>query len=203
MLCGTISFSQNKTYDQELLEIEQTKIQLQKDAASTDSIRVYLTQTFYDNIFPQWVGTTWNYNGYTNTPKKGEIACGYFISTTLKHMGFNWNRYKLAQMYSSAIIKTTCTDIKTYSKLHDLNKHMTKQPIGVYIVGLSNHVGFIVKTNRHTRFVHSNYINNEGPVSERLLVSKALGNSTIYWIGKFTNERNIKKWLTREPFNFK
>ncbi len=203
MLWASITFSQSKTYTQELQEIKQTKIQLQKDAISSDSVSLYLTNTFYNKIFPHWVGTTWDYNGYTNIPQKGEIACGYFISTTLKHMGFNWNRFKLAQMYSSAIIKATCTEIKTYTQIEALNEHMIKQPVGIYIVGLSNHVGFIIKTNRYTRFVHSNYINNEGPISERLLFSEALKNSTTYWIGKFTNQENIQKWLNESPYNFK
>jgi hypothetical protein len=48
----------------------------------------------------------WDYNGYTNTPKNGVIACGYFVSTTLKHFGFNLNRYDVAKKYSSSIVKT-------------------------------------------------------------------------------------------------
>ncbi len=35
--------------------------------------------------------------GHTAVPKEGEIACGYFVSTTLLHMGVPLNRYKIAQ----------------------------------------------------------------------------------------------------------
>lgn len=196
-----VAFPQNKTYQQELLDIKKAKIQLNTDSINTDSISSYLTNKLYYTLFPYWEGTTWDYNGYTNTPKKGEIACGYFISTTLKHLGFNWNRFKLAQMYSSAIIKNTCSEIKTYTRIDELISHMNKQPTGIYMVGLSNHVGFIIKTKNHLRFVHSNYINNEGPVSERLLNSEALSNSNVYWIGRFTNQQNIKKWLNNTLYD--
>lgn len=53
--------------------------------------------TLLNRIIPYWQGTTWSFEGHTNTPQQGNIACGYFISTTLKYVGINVNRYKLAQ----------------------------------------------------------------------------------------------------------
>lgn len=140
-------------------------------------------------------GTKWDYNGYTNTPKKGEIACGYFVSTTLKHMGFNWNRYKLAQMYSKKIVEKICGKATKFSTQKGLAQFLATQENGIYILGLSNHVGFIIKHQNSTFFIHSNYINNQGPIKENLNNSEALNNSDGFWLGKFTTNQNIKKWL--------
>ena len=55
---------------------------------SSDSI---ISESFYyvmtDSVFPHWMGTKWDFNGVSNVPGKGMIACGYFVSTTLKHVG--------------------------------------------------------------------------------------------------------------------
>jgi len=62
-----------------------------------DSVSHYFLNTLLNNIVPHWYGTTWAYEGHTNVPVQGEIACGYFVSTTLRHFGFKLNRYKMAQ----------------------------------------------------------------------------------------------------------
>ncbi|MFT7592013.1 MAG: hypothetical protein ACI9UJ_001942, partial [bacterium] len=57
----------------------------------------FIERALVNSVFHFWYGTSWDFNGYTKTPNKGTVACGYFVSTTLKHIGFNVNRYKLAQ----------------------------------------------------------------------------------------------------------
>lgn len=65
----------------------------------------YLTEKLLNTIVPHWYGTKWDYNGHTNIPGEGLIACGYFVSTTMKHVGFNLNRFRLAQAYSLQAVK--------------------------------------------------------------------------------------------------
>ena len=92
-------------------------------------------------------------------PKKGEIACGYFVSTTLRRIGFNLRRYKLAQQYSSGIVKSLCNQIK-YVRNNDAEKlfrYIRSQPNQLYIVGLDNHVGIISKESGGIYFVHSSW----------------------------------------------
>jgi hypothetical protein len=48
-----------------------------------NKIGTFIHHSLSKTIFPHWYGTVWDYNGYTNTPKNGVIACGYFVSTTL------------------------------------------------------------------------------------------------------------------------
>src|SRR5688500_17600336 len=52
-----------------------------------DEARAYLTQSVYNEVFPYWYGTGWDFNGTTETPGQGKIACGYFVSTVLRDAG--------------------------------------------------------------------------------------------------------------------
>ena len=189
------------SYDQLLQNIKKERTNLKKSGASLDSTRKYFLNQFEHEIFPHWVGTTWDYNGYTNRPGEGKlIACGYFVSTPLKHMGFNWNRFKLAQMYSKAIVDTLCSDMTTYSDLNEMVHELEGRDDHLYIVGLDNHVGMLLKRRNALWFVHSNYIGIEGPVEEYALESEALSYSSNYWVGTFTSDENMKKWLDGTEF---
>jgi hypothetical protein len=37
------------------------------------------TNAVIKNIVPSWIGTAWDFNGISQTPQKGSIACGYFV----------------------------------------------------------------------------------------------------------------------------
>ncbi len=87
-----------------LLESIQTKrldlrnTYLASEIEEKDSIlkltKNYLEETLVEDIFNYWYGTPWDFNGTTNIPNQGSIACGYFVTTTLKHLGFNIPRFK-------------------------------------------------------------------------------------------------------------
>mgnify|MGYP001433643202 CR=1 FL=1 len=62
-----------------------------------DSASQYLYSKLLNDIVLHWFGSDWDFNGQTNVPNDVEIACGFFVSTTLKHFGFILNRYKMAQ----------------------------------------------------------------------------------------------------------
>ena len=109
----TIHTNQILTYDQQLKQIEKDRLNFKSHPVSNDSCKSYLINCFDQKIFPYWIGTKWDYNGYTNRPGNDKIiACGYFVSTTLKHMGFKWNRFDLAKMYSSNIVVKKQTNIR-------------------------------------------------------------------------------------------
>lgn len=152
-----------------------------------------------DSIFNYWYGTTWDFNGHTKTPRNGEIACGYFITTTMKDVGINLNRIKLAQQASSEIIKKLCKTetIKTYSNLEKLKIYLSEiKNNEILILGLDYHVGFVVKRDGKNYFIHSNYIAREGVIKEILENSLAIKNSNIYMIGNVTrNDELILDWL--------
>jgi hypothetical protein len=156
-----------------------------------------LYKNLSDSVFPAWYGTKWDFNGITNVPKEGLIACGYFVSTTLKHVGFNLNRYKMAQQAASVIINKTCgkSYVKTYRNSDTLIKRLSKKPDGLYVLGLDYHVGFLLVEKGNVFFVHADFINGK-VVREPASTSEAFNSSGLYVLGQLTrNPPLMKKWL--------
>lgn len=144
----------------------------------------YLFQFINYDVPNYWASTPWSFNGTSREPKKGTIACGYFVTNTLTDFGFDINRTYLAQQASSVMIKKLCKDIKYFSKRQDLDKYiLSKDKNQVYIVGLDFHTGFITRENKDTYFIHSNYIKNKGVVKELTQTSQALNASKSFMIG--------------------
>jgi len=112
---------------------------------SLDSVRRVFTKSLLNNLIPFWYGTEWDFNGYTDTPSKGAIACGYFVSTTLKHMGLQLNRYRMAQQSALSEIKTINFEKRPqlyHSSKEAINIMKQAYKDGFYLVGLESHVGF-------------------------------------------------------------
>ncbi len=192
-----------KNYTQLKKRIEDYKGML-KNSRMTEDLKLkraqnYISNTLIDSIIPYWIGTKWDFNGISPEPRKGEIACGYFVSTTLRDVGVNLNRYKVAQKAASEIVKELCapTSIKNLSSLDKLNDYLSEVKDGeLLIVGLDFHVGFIFKNEGKSFFAHSNYINREGVIVEELNASQAIQASNAYYVGNVTKNISLtKKWL--------
>lgn len=211
----TTIFSQKvKTYNQILAEISVSKNQLKISYLSGDSIQYYksdsvsryfLFSQLIENVFPRWYGTEWDYNGYSNHPKKGKIACGYFVSTTLKHIGFNLNRFKLAQQYSHSIVNTLCSNVQQIrGDTVRLFNYVSTKPNQLYVVGLDSHVGFLSKEKDGIYFIHSSYLDPVTVVKERATKSEAFLSSNLFVLGHFSeNDEIIKSWLIQSEINIK
>lgn len=162
-----------------------------------------LTEQLVNTIIPFWYGTKWSFDGYTSTPTEGEIACGYFVSTTLKDMGFNLNRYKLAQqrpdLEAKSIQLSDSIEMIDNMSANCIKDYFIKYKVnGVYFVGLDSHVGYLLKTQNELFFIHSNYINSTGVVIETTENSRAFS-SNVYYIADITNNNQlIEKWLLNE-----
>ena len=171
----------------------------------TDTARTIFTDYLINDIIPFWYGTEWDFNGYTNTPNKGVVACGYFVSTTLKHMGLNINRYTLAQQAphnealtfepdSNLLIFNTDTLFETNEFSGFFKKLEAKLKPGLYFVGLDSHVGYLLVKKNKAYFIHSNYI--DGYVMSERIFNSAAFRSSIYYIADITyNDNLIKQWL--------
>ncbi|WP_299884155.1 hypothetical protein [uncultured Lacinutrix sp.] len=167
-----------------------------------DSASKYLYLKLINDIVPHWYGTTWEFNGHTSVPNNGEIACGYFVSTTLKHLGFVINRYKMAQQggLNEAIALQPKNELKIYS---NLSFETLKQKLnrtykdGIYFVGLDNHVGYVLIKDKDIYFLHSSYCDNK--VVIELAETSACFKSKIYVFAEITtNKALIKKWVFNE-----
>lgn len=179
-------------YEKEWKATPQDLPKLQKKAKD------YLYHTLTDSIFAYWYGTTWDFNGITEKPRKGKIACGYFVTTTLEHCGFTLPRVKLAQQAASIIIRTLCLNesIETFNQLESLKAYLDTQPEGIYIVGLDTHVGYLWNTRQKLYFVHASYSGNKQVSKELWNESVVLGKSKLFVVGNLLDNMELMNhWI--------
>jgi len=161
--------------------------------------RKYLFNTITVDVFPYWFGTKWDFNGTTRTPKQGSIACGYFVTNVLTDVGFNIPRIAWAQSASEVFIKRLALNsIKRFSNrsISEVESYLLKTGDGLYLVGLDQHVGFVVVKNDETKFVHSNYyLSRSYVMSEDIDSFNPLNNSNYRVIGKLLSDDMIKNWI--------
>lgn len=152
------------------------------NAVLKDSLTSFIT----DSLLPCWYGTPWDFNGTTETPGQGKIACGYFVTTVLRDAGMKINRVKMAQCASEQLVKTTCTDLKRYSNkpIGDFVNDILSKGYGLYIVGLDNHTGFIFNDGKEVWFIHSGVYPPACALKEKAISSVTLINSGYRVVGK-------------------
>lgn len=165
--------------------------------------RTVLNRSIYAEIFPSWYGTPWDFNGTTEVPQQGKIACGYFVSTVLRDAGWRVQRARLAQQASENIILSLTTEpyIKRFRRvaIGDFVAAVKQWGAGIYVVGLDIHTGFIVNTGGEVYFIHSSYVEPYTVVREKASESKILAASNYRVLGKVTaDELFIEKWLLRK-----
>lgn len=175
------------------------------DSTARDSIvetaRTYVRTVLVESIFPTWYGTPWDFNGTTQIPGSGVIACGYFVTTTLRDAGFTLPRIRWAQLAAEDIVKqlSPTRDIwrRSNTPIDSVTAHISRNGPGVYVVGLDCHVGFIVNHNDSLRFVHSSYYHPEiGVMSEPLDSPNPLRDSRYRVIGRILGDEMMVWWLT-------
>jgi hypothetical protein len=193
-----INFTPEKDYNTTKLTSSPLKNNLKNSSDSV--IKIELENLILSQLIPFWYGTPWDFNGYTDTPKKGVIACGYFVSTVMKHAGFNVDRYKLAQQNPLNEAKTVAAGDSV--EIYEVNSSqlqkifIAEKQAGLYFVGLDFHVGFLLFRNKELYFIHSNYIGSEGVVFEKAIYSEAFNAASSYRIAEIsTNEKLLEKWI--------
>lgn len=162
-----------------------------------------LKQLFVKNIsrkiFPYWYGTKWDFNGTTQKPQEGAIACGYFVTTTLQHMGVKINRVKMAQCASEEMIRSLTTKRNIYHlsglSLIEFEKKLIQLGKGLYIIGLDNHTGYILISEEGNFFIHASGWFPFKVVKDKLSESKVIGRSKYRVVGKISDdEQFLKNW---------
>jgi hypothetical protein len=178
------------------------------DKVGKDSIiieaRNYLFKIIIDDIFTYWYGTRWDFNGYSRAPKQGVIACGYFVTNTLSDAGFNIPRVKWAQSASEVFIKKLANNnLKRFSNksISEVESYLKQKGVGLYLVGLDCHVGFIVVKSDSIKFVHSNYYQPEiGVMSEDIDSTNPLNDSRYRIVGKLLSDEMIINWINNKAY---
>ncbi len=203
-----VSFS-NENYSEMLKSIETERQKLADEYRQSankkgvlEKARKLLVSSVYNQIVPAWFGTDWDFYGTTETPKQGKIACGYFVTTVLRDAGVRVQRVSLAQQASENIIKslTTTTFIKRFhnAPIEKFVADVKNQGEGLYVVGLDNHVGFILHDGNEVWFIHSSYIEPSEVIKEKAVESPILTASKYRVLGKISADNQfILKWLNQ------
>lgn len=197
----------SKTYNQTKTDILKIKNSIDLDLISEDSLSKIFTETLVNKLIPYWYGTSWDFNGYTAVPNTGYIACGYFISTIFEHMGFNINRYKLAQQLpineaKTLTLNTELIEIEIINQYPSDYIETIQDTIkeGIYFIGFdSGHVGFILNNGDQLYLIHSNYLQAQGVMIERIENSNVYPMySRFYFAEISTNIELLEKWVKGE-----
>ena len=158
------------------------------------------TRAVAETIMPNWIGTKWDYNGISEKPQQGNIACGYFVTTVLRDAGLNLARIKLAQCASEQMI-TTLIQPKYIRRFSNVDiavfiQAIQQQGYGLYIVGLDNHTGFIYNDNSQVYFIHSTFVGTRNVQKENAAASWVLKQSKYKVLGKLSaDEKVLERWL--------
>ncbi|NBR15093.1 MAG: hypothetical protein EBU01_11025 [Crocinitomicaceae bacterium] len=205
--------TKSKDYNALLQEIEVKKSEFQESYSNANATkkvqileeaRVYLTNVITNDIFNQWYGTKWDFNGTTRTPQKGEIACGYFVTTVLVDVGFKIPRIKWAQSASEVFIKKLApNNLKRFTDrpLSEVKKYLFAAGNGLYLVGLDNHVGFVLVDGKSISFIHSNYYFPEvGVMKEDISTKNPLKDSHYRIFGKLLMDEMVVNWLEDKEY---
>lgn len=200
--------STTSAYSSLIQKIESKRLDFKKsydevNSSKRDSLitqaKDYLKETLTQEVFPHWYGTPWDFNGHTRIPNKGKIACGYFVTNTLSDMGFNIPRIKWAQSASEVFIKQLAdSGIKRFlnKSITEIEAYLKKEGVGVYLVGLDYHTGFVVVEKDSIRFVHSSYYRPEiGVMSESIRTRNPLYDSKYRVFGKLFSNEMVRNWI--------
>lgn len=175
----------------------------EEQGAFLEETRKTMRSHLENDLIPCWYGTEWDFNGISQVPGEGMIACGYFVSTLLRDLGYDLERYKLAQQAALNIVRSLSpkeyrkdwSDISTAT----LTERIQALDKGFYVVGLDNHVGFMLHDDDGSVwFLHSSYMDPVAVVRELATESEPLASSNRYVLGYLETDWLVKKWLKRD-----
>jgi hypothetical protein len=181
----------------------QARTAVQK-AALLQQARQLLVASLDTVIWPAWYGTPWAFYGTTQQPQRDSIACGYFVTTTLRDAGLRLDRIRLAKTTSEKLIQNLTDEahIRRYRLVPQRSFVAQVQQLGdgLYIVGLDFHVGFLRVTGQEVRFIHSTYLGEGQVVNEDATTSVAL-RSKYRVVGRISaDEHLLESWLKGSNF---
>jgi len=185
--------------------ISVSRTELQSSNPLVKEMQAAFEKALLHRIIPFWEGTSWTFEGHTSRPQVGSIACGYFVSTTLKHARLEINRYKLAQQSPinearSLALKSEIIEIAEGSVIKNIKAIQAKIPAGIHFIGFDqNHVGYLLKNEDGLYLIHSNYVEIRGVEIEQIEASSVFPfYERFYIVPLSTNENFLKAWLSGE-----
>ncbi len=189
------------------LELERKHLRDAYDRASVagrgpilEVARSTFLRRFTQDIAPAWVGTRWAFSGRTKTPGEGEIACGTYVGTLLRHAGFRLNRIRMGRLASEhiALSLTHSRNLRRYSNKSPelVAADVVARGEGLYMLGLDYHAALIwVDADLNAHFLHSSYVGTGAVVDEPLLGDNPFTTSRYRVVSKLLDDRMMTRWL--------
>ncbi len=194
----------NSDYNELLIKIKskQDSLKIEYQIAKTDSEKKKVLEkaqkTFessFQEVCKYWYGTGWSYSGMSEIPGRGKIACGYFVTTVLRDLGYPIDRIKMAQAASETLIRNTVDKkfikVRVKKDFGDFMEEVEEMGNGIYILGLDTHVGFLFVDGNSTHFIHSSNSLLKGVRNQMAFSSNTIRKSKYRVVGKI----QIEKWL--------
>jgi hypothetical protein len=159
----------------------------ERKAALRAEARAYVRAAIVREIFPAWFGMSWGLgpNSTADRPHAPgmTVACGYFVSSVLENAGLRLGtRFTYAQAPALHVQKTLAPaagDLHRYFSISGqaLADRIAGLGEGLYIIGLANHIGFVVVDAAGVRLVHASYTDDQVVISEPLATARAIADS--------------------------
>lgn len=149
-------------------------------------------------LAPAWYGTPWDFNGTSEIPQEGAIACGYFVTTILRDAGYPIQRVKLAQCASEQMIRQLTTQRAYYNQVsfEAFIHAMLLKGKSLSIIGLDNHTGFLYGDGKKLWFIHSSFVGTGRVCSEDASQCRILKGSAYKVVGFISQDAQfIKRWM--------
>lgn len=193
----------NRFYKAELDSIQDLRHSLKSRNAGKRALKAAFVKQITQKVFPYWYGTKWDFNGTTEMPQEGSIACGYFVATTLRDMGVPINRVKMAQCASEEMIRSLASKEQVHyisnTSLKNFEKKLLTYGNGLYIIGLDNHTGFIFINGNEHYFIHSTGWFPFKVVKDIISESSVLAKSKYRVVGKISDDEGfLNKWVGKD-----
>jgi hypothetical protein len=165
-----------------------------------------------DDVFAPWFGTPWGLGSNSTARRPHEpgmtVGCSYFVTSILAGLGVELdNRYHFAQAPALHIQRSLLgggrAAIHRYLSIPpaDLAGRVSQLGDGLYLIGLSNHVGFVRVTGGAVRFVHASYTNGQVVSDEALATSEAIAASQPagYFVSELVTAGGaVDDWLVEQ-----
>lgn len=180
---------------QENLKKEYAAAKTKEEKAKVLKNAQQVFEASFEDVCKYWYGTKWSYSGTTQIPGEGKIACGYFVSTVLRDLGYPIDRIKMAQAASETLIRKTVDKkfikVRVKKDFGDFMEEVEEMGDGIYILGLDTHIGFLFVNGNSTRFIHSSNSLLKGVRNQRAFSSGTIRRSKYRVVGQLQVERWI------------
>jgi len=183
----------------ELAERWQAATPAERPTILAEARRV-VDRAIVDTLMPAWEGTTWAFHGMTTTPREGEIACGFYVTTLLRDAGFQVERDRLARQASENIIRTVSPKKTMWRRIGvSAEASVDGAEDGLYIAGLDQHTGFVVVRAGAARFCDASYV-SPAAVTCQPVATSASFSSNYRVFGSVLADETLVKWLEGRAF---